>query len=142
MAPELSTVSTNVGFPNRVCSTRSCRNDFGIFFAANSLNKCAARGRCLFPTWSSRRSKLHESGHSYFAQTGHSHFAATRSLSSLTCLLPQPKMCANGGNRISNRPNHLALSNCREARWRGHGRRVQGRRHHLAPVRGTEVPAG
>jgi tetratricopeptide (TPR) repeat protein len=39
-------------------------------------------------------SAIHESGHFYFAQTGHSHFAATRRLSSLTCLRPQPKMAA------------------------------------------------
>jgi hypothetical protein len=42
-------------------------------------------------------------------------------LSSLTCLLPQLKMCANAGSSIPNRPNYLALPNCGEAQRWGNG---------------------
>ena len=43
------------------------------------------------------------------------------SLSSLTCLMSQPKMAANGGLLISNRTNHLPLPHPRKTRRRGHG---------------------
>src|ERR1700679_632847 len=38
--------------------TGSLGNNLGVVLAANSLNNCTARGRCLFPTRSSQRSNV------------------------------------------------------------------------------------
>ena len=60
---------------------------------------------------------------------------------SLTCLLTQPNIRPKYSLPKHDWSDHFALPNYREARWRRHGRGVQGRGHQAPPLRCLEVPS-